>query len=74
MSTYTLIQARQMLDFYFEAEQRVLSGKSISKDGRTWTRENLNEIRRGRQEWQQIHQQLNRADGTKGPALAYFDR
>jgi hypothetical protein len=72
MSTYSLQQAKQMLDFYVEAETRVLAGKTIVKDGRTWSRESLGEIRKGRQEWESIVRQLSTSH-RRGPALAEFD-
>lgn len=72
MSVYSLQQARQMLDFYVEAEQRVLAGKTITKDGRTWTRENLSDIRKGRHEWERVVKQLS-IGSRRGPALAEFN-
>jgi hypothetical protein len=71
MSIYTRQQAQQMLGFYIEAEQRVLAGKTITKDGRTWSRENLADIRKGRQEWEQIVRNLS--SPRRGPALAEFE-
>ncbi|WP_320838471.1 hypothetical protein [Zhongshania sp.] len=45
--------AQEMLDKYMEAELALLEGKSISWNGKTYTRENLAEIQRGRREWEQ---------------------
>ena len=70
MSIHSQTQVRKMVDFYIEAEIQVLAGKSISREGRTWTRENLPEIRRGRHEWERRLVQLNR---PSGPALASFE-
>ncbi|WP_286694070.1 hypothetical protein [Spongiibacter sp. UBA1325] len=44
--------AQQMLDKYMEAELALLEGKSITWNGKTYTRENLGEIQRGRREWE----------------------
>jgi len=68
---YSRAKAKQMLDFYIEAETRVLSGKSITKDGRTWTRENLVDIRKGRQEWETIYRNLS-PGRSSGMRLAEF--
>ena len=68
---YTRTQVKQMLDFYIEAETRVLAGKSITKDGRTWTRENLIDIRKGRQEWEAIYRRLS-PRRSSGIRLAEF--
>jgi hypothetical protein len=45
--------AQEMLDKYMEAELALLEGKSITWNGKTYTRENLDEIQRGRREWEQ---------------------
>lgn len=47
-----LEEAQQMLSAYLKAEADLLAGKTISFNGRTVTRENLGEIRQGRQEWE----------------------
>lgn len=44
---------KDMLDFYIEAEKAVLSGQSITRNGRTWTRADLRAIQDGRREWEQ---------------------
>ena len=44
---------KDMLDFYIEAEKAVLSGQSITRNGRTWTRADLRSIQDGRREWEQ---------------------
>ena len=44
--------ATDMLSAYLEAEQLVLQRKSATLSGRTYTREDLVEIRKGRLEWQ----------------------
>lgn len=68
-----LANAREMVQFYIQAEQAVLGGKSITKDGRTWTRENLSEIRKGRQEWEHKVAVLSVSPRRRGPALARFE-
>lgn len=44
--------ATEMLAKYLEAEASLLDGKTVSFGGRTLTSENLQEIRKGRQEWE----------------------
>lgn len=44
--------ATDMLALYIQAEKDVLKGKSVSVNGRSMSRENLQEIRAGRSEWQ----------------------
>lgn len=44
--------ATDMLALYIQAEKDVLKGKSVSVNGRSMSRENLQEIREGRMEWQ----------------------
>ncbi|MBB1601268.1 hypothetical protein [Variovorax sp. UMC13] len=47
-----MTNAQIMLTKYLEAEVAVLSGRSISFNGRTLTNEDLSEIRKGRKEWE----------------------
>ncbi|WP_324034068.1 hypothetical protein [Aeromonas caviae] len=42
-----------MIELYLQAERDVLAGKQVTFQGRTVTSENLNELRSGRQEWEQ---------------------
>lgn len=72
MSSYSLAEVQEMLSFYKQAEQQVLKGKAMSQNGRTWTREDLPEIRKGRQEWERRYQQVSMAPVCRGPALAEF--
>lgn len=44
--------ATDMLALYIAAEKKVLTGKVFTLNGRSLTRENLAEIRKGRTEWQ----------------------
>ncbi|WP_202904786.1 primosomal replication protein PriB/PriC domain protein [Marinagarivorans algicola] len=67
-----LLIAQEMVSFYIDAEKAVLSGKVIQKDGRSWTRENLSEIRKGRIEWEHKVRLLSRPRGSRGPSLAEF--
>ncbi|WP_346839817.1 primosomal replication protein PriB/PriC domain protein [Microbulbifer sp. SAOS-129_SWC] len=67
--------AQEMVDLYLQAEIDVLAGKSTTINGRTFTAENLQEIRAGRQEWERRAQQEQaKAAGRKrrGPAYADF--
>lgn len=43
----------EMIDAYNKAEIAALKGKSYSINGRSLTRNDLSEIREGRQEWEQ---------------------
>lgn len=69
----SLQKAQEMVGFYVEAEIAVLAGKVIQKDGRSWTRENLSEIRKGRIEWEQKAKALSITSASRGPSLAVFD-
>ena len=44
--------AAQMRAAYLEAELAILQGKSVTFQGRTLTHEDLDRIRKGRQEWE----------------------
>lgn len=67
-----LQQAREMLQFYIDAEKAVLKGQSMTKDGRTWVRADLVEIRKGRKEWRRAVNRLATPSHRQGPALADF--
>lgn len=43
-----------MIELYLQAERDVLAGKQVTFQGRTVTSENLNELRSGRREWEQL--------------------
>lgn len=49
----TRLQIQDMIEAYTKAELAVLSGKSYTIAGRSLSRENLEDIREGRQEWEQ---------------------
>lgn len=46
--------ATDMLAIYIAAEKAVLGNKSYTLNGVSMSRENLQEIRAGRQEWQRV--------------------
>lgn len=57
----TIPTAQEMRDLYIAAEAAVLSGKEYQDHrGRVFKREDLPEIRKGRQEWQQRVNAQNR--------------
>lgn len=72
ISPISLQQILDMVNFYVAAEIQVLGGKSITKDGRSWTREDLGEIRRGRREWEGKLNRLTSSPARKQPAIAVF--
>lgn len=57
-----------MIQRYVEAEQSVLSGKSIAFNGQQMTMENLSEIRKGRKEWES---RLSAFDGGRNGRARY---
>ncbi len=63
-----LIQAQEMYAFYISAEIAVLQGKSYTIGGRQLSRENLLEIRKGRQEWGGVVGRL--LNGSTGPRVS----
>lgn len=79
----TLTQAQTILDQYIAAETAVLEGKEISfatgGSDRRWRSEDLAEIRKGRQEWQNTVNSLTARTtatptfGGTGYSLARFN-
>ena len=70
----SLDYARQMLTFYLEAEQAVLSGQVVEHEGKRWTRADLSKIQEGREQWERKYNSLQAArHGRRGPTLAVFD-
>ena len=68
--------ATDMLASYLAAEAAVLSGKTIQFNGRTLTNENLNEIRKGRAEWERrVASETSRGPSVGGLSfsVARFD-
>jgi hypothetical protein len=49
----TVTEIQTIIDAYMAAELAVLQGKAHTLNGRSVTRENLGDIREGRQEWEQ---------------------
>lgn len=61
-----------MIDLYTKAEKAVLSGQSYSISGRSLTRADIAQIRKGRHEWEQklaSHDMRSRG-GTNNHSLA----
>lgn len=65
-------EIREMLTRYMQAEKALLEGKNIMFGNRMLQRENLGEIRKGRQEWETKLANFQRG-GRSGPALATFN-
>lgn len=61
----TLTDAREMLEAYIAAERAVLCGQTTRLGDRLLTYANLEEIRKGRQEWERKVDAL--AGGGGGP-------
>lgn len=70
---HTAEQILEMIDFYLDAEVAVLKGKTITKGDRTWGREDLAEIRRGRQEWEYLLKLKNSTAKQRAPSVVRFD-
>jgi len=66
--------ATDMLSLYIEAEKAVLSGKEFMMNGRRLVREDLAQIRQGRQEWQRAvnAEQARSNGGSASFSLAEF--
>jgi hypothetical protein len=62
--------ATDMVALYIEAEKEVLAGKSVSINGKTMSTEDLEQIRKGRMEWQRTLSMYTRPRGT---TLARFN-
>jgi hypothetical protein len=62
--------ATDMVALYIEAEKDVLAGKSVSINGKTMSTEDLEQIRKGRMEWQRTLSMYTRPRGT---TLARFN-
>jgi hypothetical protein len=56
--------ATDMVALYIEAEKDVLAGKSVSINGKMMTSEDLEQIRKGRIEWQRTLSMYTRPRGT----------
>ncbi|MEH6464690.1 MAG: hypothetical protein V7771_12370 [Shewanella psychromarinicola] len=62
--------ATDMVALYIEAEKDVLAGKSVSINGKMMSTEDLEQIRKGRMEWQRTLSMYTRPRGT---TLARFN-
>ncbi|MBB1361534.1 hypothetical protein H5125_05105 [Shewanella sp. SR44-4] len=62
--------ATDMVALYIEAEKEVLAGKSVSINGKMMSTEDLEQIRKGRMEWQRTLSMYTRPRGT---TLARFN-
>ncbi|WP_351189358.1 hypothetical protein [Shewanella sp. TB4-MNA-CIBAN-0142] len=62
--------ATDMVALYIEAEKEVLAGKSVTVNGKMMTSEDLEQIRKGRIEWQRTLSMYTRPRGT---TLARFN-
>lgn len=70
---YTTEEIRETLNSYVAAEKALLRGKTTSFNGRTLTRENLQEIRAGRQEWEaRLTRRLSKRS-SRQPAVSRFN-
>lgn len=67
--------ATDMVAKYLEAEAALLLGKTVSFGGRTLTVENLDSIRKGRQEWERraVAEQRGSGFGGLSYSVARFD-
>ena len=65
-------EIREMVSRYLKAETDLLAGKNVMFGNRLLQRENLSEIRKGRQEWETKLANCLRG-GRSGPALATFN-
>lgn len=63
-------QAADMVALYIDAEKEVLAGKSVTINGKMMTSEDLEQIRKGRIEWQRTLSMYTRPRGT---TLARFN-
>lgn len=63
-------EAADMVALYIEAEKDVLAGKSVSINGKMMSTEDLEQIRKGRIEWQRTLSMYTRPRGT---TLARFN-
>ncbi len=66
-------EIRDMISTYMEAEKDLLAGKNVMWGNRLLQKENLAEIRKGRQEWEARLASL-RNQGRSNHSLASFPR
>ena len=68
LSTYSLTFAKERLAVYYAAEEAALSGQAYTLGGRSLTRANLSEIRKGIQLWEGRVERLE-TTGRSGPRM-----
>lgn len=70
-----LITAQEMVSTYVEAEKAAVKNKSYSINGRTFTRQDLGEIRKGLNYWRREVSRLkaHTYGGSSTHSLASFD-
>lgn len=61
--------AADMVRAYMDAEIAILQGQTVTFQGRTLTRANLADIRKGRQEWER--RAAEEAAGARAGALSF---
>lgn len=64
--------ASDMVDLYIQAEKDLLDGKMTEINGRRYMSEDLNEIRKGRKEWEKRLSAELSGSRSRGPSLATF--
>ena len=62
----TLAQAQSKLDAYLAAEEKILRGQSVTIDGETLTRANLDMVQRGVATWDQRVKSLSSRGAGRG--------
>lgn len=68
LSAYSLTFAKERLAAYYAAEEAALSGQSYTLGGRSLTRADLSEIRKGIQLWEGRVERLE-TTGRSGPRM-----
>jgi len=65
MASITKAEALATLNFYLDAEKKILSGQSVSEGDVTLTRADLADVRAGRREWQKIYDGIVAAENRQ---------
>lgn len=60
MAGITLAQAEAQLALYLDAEQKILAGQSVTLNGRSLSRADLDAVQRGINSWNKRVQRLDR--------------
>lgn len=66
MAGITLAQAQAKLDAYLAAEEKILRGQSVTIDGETLTRANIDLVQRGVATWDARVKQLSSGASGRG--------